>query len=119
MPRWMSLGCMLILSPTVLAAPAGAAGPGADSLAVPPPAVRAWQTGTRPDRLQHAGLAFTLGLGAGLATRRPAVAAAGACGLGLLKEVRDARRGGFDAVDLAADVVGAALSALATHAATR
>jgi hypothetical protein len=123
MPRWMRFGCMLLLSPFVLPAAPGRASPGGtappDTLAPPPPAVRAWQTGTRPDRFQHAGLAFTLGLGAGLATRRPAVAAAGACGLGLLKEVRDTRHGGFDAVDLAADALGAALSALATHAASR
>lgn len=117
------VGCMLLLSPFVLPvapgrAAAGTAAP-ADTLARPSAAVRAWQTGTRPDRLQHAGLAFTLGLGAGLATRRPAVAAASACGLGLLKEVRDTRHGGFDAVDLAADALGAALAALATHAATR
>lgn len=118
MRRWNRIGCMLLLSPFLLSAsPGRAAADGADGPAPPPAAVRAWQTGTRPDRLQHAGLAFTLGLGAGLATRRPAVAAASACGLGLLKEVRDARHGGFDAVDLAADAVGAALAALATHAA--
>ena len=123
MPRWMRLGRMLLptllaLAPvpdrTVTAAPAAP-----DTLAPPPPAVRAWQLGPRPDRLQHAGLAFTIGLGAGLVTRRAGPAAAAPCALGLLKEVRDARQGGFDTLDLAADALGAALAALAAHAATR
>ena len=83
----------------------------------PPPArVRAWQTGLlRPDRLEHASLSFTLGLGAGLVSRRPGAAAA-ALGVGLLKEVRDRGHGGFDPVDLLADALGAGLAALATHA---
>jgi hypothetical protein len=119
MPRCTRLGRMLVLSSSLLAPAAAPAAPAAPDSLPPPPAVRAWQTGIRPDRLQHAGLAFTLGLGAGLATRRPALAAAGTCGLGLLKEVRDIRHGGFDPVDLAADAAGAALAALAAHAATR
>ncbi len=118
MPRWMRIVCMLLLMPCLPPGTAPAA-TAADSLALPPPAVRAWQAGTRPDRLQHAALAFTLGLGTGLASRRPGVALATGCGLGLLKEIRDTRHGGFDAVDLAADAAGAALSALATHAAGR
>jgi len=87
---------------------------------LPPPAVRAWQTGLlRPDRLQHASLAFTIGLGAGLLSRDPAVAAGSALALGLLKEVRDSRSAGFDRVDLAADALGAGLAAAATCAAAR
>ncbi len=90
-----------------------------DAVPTPPsPQVRAWQTGAlRPDRLQHASLALTLGLGSGLATRRPAVAASSALALGVLKELRDRRTGGrFDRGDLLADAFGAALAALATHA---
>ncbi len=86
---------------------------------VPPPSVRAWQVGLlRPDRLEHASLSFTLGLGAGLLSRRPA-AAAGAFAVGLAKEVRDRRHGGFDAVDLLADALGTGLAAFATWAADR
>lgn len=84
----------------------------ADSLSVlplPPPAVRAWQTGLlRADRLQHASLAWTLGLGVGLASREPVVAAAAPAALGLAKEIADTRGPGFDRLDLLADLVGAA-----------
>ena len=93
---------------------------GATTPALPPPATRAWQTGLlRPDRLEHASLAFTVGLGAGLLTRQPATAAASAFGLGLAKELRDRRHGGFDPIDLLADAIGAGLAAVATHAAGR
>lgn len=75
---------------------------------LPPPDVRAWQTGlARPDRLEHASLAFTIGLGAGLATRKPAVAFTVPAVLGLGKEIADARSTGFDLFDLAADLIGA------------
>jgi hypothetical protein len=85
-----------------------------DSVALPPPEVRAWQTGlVRPDRVQHAALSATLGLAAGLATERPWAGFGVAFGLGLAKEVRDRRHGGFDVVDLAADGIGAALGAWA------
>jgi len=85
-----------------------------------PPRVRAWQTGVlRADRLQHLSLAFTIGLGTGLATREPAGAAGTALGLGLAKEIRDGRRTGFDPVDLLAGALGAALAALATRALSR
>ena len=104
----------LALSPT--AAPAGPVA----SPPLPPPAARAWQTGLlRPDRLEHVSFAFTLGLGVGLLSRQPASAAASACALGLVKEIRDRRHGGFDPVDLAADALGAGLAAVATRAATR
>jgi hypothetical protein len=101
-------------------APAAAAGGTATPPPLPPPSVRAWQTGLlRPDRLEHASFAFTLGLGVGLLSRQPASAAASALTLGLAKEVRDRRHGGFDPVDLATDAIGATFAALATHALTR
>lgn len=68
----------------------------------------------RPDRLQHLSLAFASGLAVGIATEEPLAAGAGALGLGLLKELLDARRGGVDALDLAADALGAGLALLAT-----
>lgn len=87
---------------------------------LPPPTARAWQTGLlRPDRLEHASLAFSLGLGVGILSRRPGGAAASALALGLAKEIRDRRHGGFDPVDLAADAIGAGLAALTTRALTR
>jgi hypothetical protein len=92
----------------------------APSPPLPPPAARAWQTGLlRPDRLEHASFAFTLGLGVGLLSRQPAGAAAIALTFGLAKEIRDRRHGGFDSVDLSADAIGAGLSALATQSAGR
>jgi hypothetical protein len=87
---------------------------------LPPPAVRAWQTGLlRPDRLEHASLAFSLGLGVGFLSRQPGAGAASALALGLAKEVRDRRHGGFDPVDLAADAIGAGLAAVAASALMR
>jgi hypothetical protein len=119
MGRIATLTRIALLLQLGLPSAVAAAGP-ADSPPLPPPAVRAWQTGLlRPDRLEHASLAFTLGLGAGLLSRQPASAAAGALALGLVKEVRDRRHGGFDPVDLVADALGAGLSAVATHALTR
>jgi hypothetical protein len=109
-------GITLLLGLAV--APAAATAGTAPAPPLPPPSVRAWQTGLlRPDRLEHASFAFTLGLGVGLISRQPAAAAASALTLGLAKEVRDRRHGGFDPVDLAADAIGAAFAALATHAA--
>ena len=81
----------------------------------PPPRVRAWQTGLlRPDRLQHASLALSSGLSIGLLTQEPAAAAGSAMAIGLLKELWDMRRSRFDVVDLAADGIGAGLSAAGT-----
>ena len=101
----------LALSPT-----AATAGP----VASPPPPIRAWQTGLlRPDRLEHASFAFTLGLGVGFLSRQPTSAAASALALGLAKEIRDRRHGGFDPVDLVADAIGAGLAAVATHVLAR
>jgi len=77
--------------------------------------VRAWQTGLlRSDRLEHASLAFTIGLGVGVATRKPAVAVIVPAVLGLGKEIADSRHSGFDVVDLAADLVGAAAAGAIT-----
>lgn len=68
------------------------------------------------DRLQHASLTFSSGLALGLLTEEPAAAAGGAMVLGLVKELLDPR---FDRGDFAADLVGAALAALVTHALVR
>lgn len=119
MRRTARLACLALCfwqgsSPAVATAGRAAAPP------LPPPAVRAWQTGLlRPDRLEHASLAFTLGLGVGILSRQPGAGAASALALGLAKEVRDRRHGGFDLVDLAADAIGAGLAAAATRAAVR
>jgi hypothetical protein len=111
-------GIALLVWLTLSAAPANALP--AASPTLPPPTVRAWQTGLlRPDRLEHASFAFTLGLGVGLLSRRPACAAASALALGMGKEIRDRRHGGFDPVDLAAVAIGAGLAALVTDAAAR
>jgi hypothetical protein len=113
----LALGLLLIF-----AAPAGA-GETADSArpaVLPPPAVRAWQTGAlAPDKLQHFSLAFSLGLGLGIATREPAAAAGGAIGLALAKELSDRRRSRFDRGDLLAGIVGAGCAALAVAALQR
>ena len=112
------IGIALLMRLALL--PTAATAEPAVSPALPPPAVRAWQTGLlRSDRLEHASFAFTLGLGVGLLSRQPASAAASAFALGLAKETRDRSHGGFDCVDLAADVIGATLAAVATRAAGR
>jgi hypothetical protein len=90
----------------------------ADSTAVRFPAarVRCWQVGLlRPDRIQHASLSMTLGLAAGLITRKPVVAACSGLGFGLAKELYDIRGTGFDLMDLLADGVGSGVGALGTH----
>jgi hypothetical protein len=113
------LNSMVLLVRLALLPSAAPAAPAA-SPPLPPPAVRVWQTGLlRPDRLEHASFAFTLGLGVGLLSRQPASAAASALALGLAKEIRDRRHSGFDPVDLAADAIGAASAAVAAHALTR
>jgi len=86
---------------------------------LPPPAVRAWQIGAlAPDRLQHASLAFSLGLALGIMSGEPA-AAGGAAALALAKEAADGRRGRFDRGDLLAGLAGAACAALAIAAVER
>jgi len=113
------LACIALLFRLALSPTAALAGTSASPPA-PSPAVRAWQTGLlRPDRLEHVSFAFTLGLGVGLLSRQPPSAAASALTLGLIKEIRDHRHGGFDPVDLVANAAGAALAAVATHALTR
>ena len=110
---WILFTAFLLL-PT--AAPAGAAGAAKPS----PGQVRAWLCGlVRPDRLEHASLAFTAGLAAGVLTREPSAAVGGALVLGLGKELWDRHRSGFDPGDLAADAVGAVLAGVATRALER
>ena len=97
--------------------PALAGAPGLAVAETPPPLpsreTRAWQTGLlRTDRLQHASLAFTLGLGVGAVTREPWAAFGGVSVLALGKEVADRHRTGFDPVDLAAGMIGAGAAAL-------
>jgi len=101
-----------LLLPVALAFAPGAARAAADSTAVdamPDRRWRAWQTGlVRADRLQHASLSVTLGIGAGVASREPMIAVAAPLALGLAKELVDARGPGFDGLDLLADLAGAA-----------
>jgi len=81
---------------------------------------RAFQTGAlRADRIQHASLAFTAGLGAGIAGAKPAGAFGVAAGLGLFKELVDLGGSGFDWLDLAAGLAGAGGAALATRSLER
>ena len=68
---------------------------------------------SRPDRLRHASLSFTLASAAGLSGRSRGEAFAITFALGVAKEGRDARGARFDWGDLAADACGAALGALA------
>ena len=101
MLAWM-LAAGIVAAPVATAAPAVP-----DSVARPAPA------GVfRADRLQHASLALTLGVGSGLASRRAAIAFAVPIGFGLVKEARDTRVTRFDLTDLAADIAGAAVAAL-------
>jgi hypothetical protein len=116
-PRALRVAVCLALALSVHAAPTRAA-----DVAPPLPETRwrAFQTGAlRADRLQHASLAFTLGLGAGITGREPAGAFAAAAGLGLVKELVDRRAGHFDWGDLAADLAGAGFAALATRSLAR
>ena len=86
-------------------------------VAFPSAPVRRWQVGLlRPDRLQHASLAMTLGFAAGLVTRSTRVAGWSSLSLGLVKELLDINGSGFDPVDLSADAAGAAVAAFGTHA---
>jgi hypothetical protein len=87
----------------------------AEERELPTAEVRAWQTGLlRPDRLEHGALAFTLGLGTGLATKKPAAAFLVPAVLGLGKEIADRHGTGFDLVDLAADLLGAGAASAVT-----
>ena len=111
--RIISNSLLLLSWLWVLPSPTRAAAP-PDSLPEPPTArVRAWQTGLlAPDRLQHGSLSLTHGVGAGMAGARPLHAFLGTSALGIAKEWRDHQRTRFDPVDLAADVIGAAIGSL-------
>jgi hypothetical protein len=116
-PRAFRAAVCLALALSTGVAPARAAD---EAPPLPDSRWRAFQTGVlRADRLQHASLAFTLGLGAGIAGREPAGAFAAAAGLGLVKELVDRRADRFDWGDLAADFAGAGLAALATRSLER
>jgi hypothetical protein len=65
----------------------------------------------RPDLLQHASLAFAIGVGVGVLTDEPAAAGGVSISFGTAKELWDPR---VDRSDLVADVVGAALAAAVT-----
>jgi hypothetical protein len=96
--------------------------PAADSTAMAArPAAQAESSALlRSDRLQHLTLAFSIGLAAGVAADDATVGGAAALGLGLAKELWDARdEGTFDGWDLLADAIGAALAVAAVHALTR
>jgi hypothetical protein len=86
--------------------------PLADSLAAfPSPRVRAWQVGlARPDRLEHAGLSFTLAAALTLAFQDRAAAAGVTLALGAGKEWWDSRHSHAEALDLVADAVGVGLA---------
>ena len=112
--RWASATALPIVEPTFLA------GAPADSSAShrPTPVVRAWQMGlARPDRLRHASLSLALAAGIGVASNRPRAGIAAAVVLGVIKESWDARGDRFDPVDLAADVLGAAIGGSVARAA--
>jgi hypothetical protein len=115
--RFPRRSCALALVLATLLLPGVASG--AESPPLPDPKWRAFQTGAlRADRLQHASLAFTGGLGVGIISRRPAAAFAAGAAFGLAKEFIDMGSDRFDWVDLAADLAGAGLSALATRSLT-
>jgi uncharacterized protein YfiM (DUF2279 family) len=112
---WIAV--VVVLALAFAPSPARAKGASRDSTAVPFPAasVRRWQSGVlRADRLQHASLTMTLGLAAGLITRKTGVATCTGLGLGLAKELYDMRRGGsgFDATDLLADGLGTGVAVI-------
>jgi hypothetical protein len=111
-----ALALLLLLSlPAAAARPARAAEP-----PLPDSSARRWQTGMlRADRVQHASLSFTISIGAGLALDDPLAGAGLTLGIGLAKEIADARRTRFDAVDLVADAIGAALGAAAVKSLDR
>ena len=118
--RPVALACLaLALLASVRSAHAGAA-PADSSMRTLRPALHA-EAGRIPraDRLEHASLSLTLGLGAGVSSRSATLALGAPLALGLAKEWRDRRHSGFDALDLAADLVGAAAAALVTSGVIR
>ena len=116
-PRAVALASALLAGASVARAAAAPPPPAAAAVPFPSPEVRAWQTGLlRPDRIQHASLAMTLGLSVGVPSRSPAASFATGFMLGLAKEFWDARHDRFDVWDLVADTGGAAASAAITQA---
>jgi hypothetical protein len=71
------------------------------------------------DRFEHASLALSLGIGVGVSSRSTALAIGAPLVLGLAKEWHDRHHSGFDVLDLAADLVGAAAAALVTSGVIR
>ena len=92
--------------------------PAVDSILVPaPPATGALGIGA--DKYQHAALSAAFGLGAGVLSRSSVAALAVPLALGAAKELRDRVHTRFDAADLLADAVGAAVAAALTSALLR
>jgi len=119
--RWVLLVACLVL-PALARAETTAADSSAVPTAIASPALptgaaHGWQSGAlRPDRLQHASLAFAIGAGVGAASRRAEVGAGTALLLGVAKEFLDDH---VDGGDLIADTAGASLAALVVAALTR
>ena len=109
----------LILLGSSVSHPAAASPAGPDSSASPPRFHAASIALLRDDRLLHGSLSLSLGLAVGIPARSAPLAFGGALALGALKEWRDARHTRFDAVDIAADALGATLAALLTRSLTR
>jgi len=119
-PAFIRIAPIVLASALALSAAGAAPLAAAETPPLPEARWRAFQTGAlRPDRLQHASLAFTLGLGAGVAGGEAAGAFAAGAGLGLVKELIDLGGSGFDWADLAADLAGAGCAALATRSLER
>lgn len=108
----IALSCAANVPRALAASSPASADSAAHAIAFPSPADRRWQTGfVRRDRLQHASLSFVLAGACRTAGRPRGETFACTLSLGVLKELRDARRSKFDCVDLAADALGAALGA--------
>jgi hypothetical protein len=110
---------LLVLALVHTAGSARAAAPDSLTIRDEPVLHPAWRAALAPDRLEHASLAMTGGLAAGLTTPTPTAALLTAATLGLGKEFWDARRTHFDRGDLAADLAGGAVAAFATWVLTR
>jgi hypothetical protein len=93
--------------------------PATDSLPAPAAAAPAGYAGAGADKFQHASLSAATGVGAGVLTRSSVAALAVPLALGVAKELRDRRHTRFDALDLAADAVGALAAAAITAALVR
>ncbi len=116
---------MLLAAAPLTFAALGAPRPLAAAPAAPDSATRvtapAWRSlAPAPDRLQHAGLSFSLAAGTGIATAAPGPGTGVALAFGVVKEVHDARHGGrFDWGDLAFDAAGAVLGGIVAAALVR